>query len=191
MNVVKPMSLGDFLAWEERQTLRYEFDGFRPVAMTGGTAAHAFIQRNLAISVGGRLKGKPCKFAGSDLKVEVTGRIRYPDGVVFCTPVGPRDKIVHAPVVIFEILSESTGRTDVVTKNREYEATPSVCRYVILAQDEIGGQMFERVGDQWLGHVLGPDTVLGLPEIGIELPLAELYEDVEFPAGTAQDATGA
>ena len=33
----KPMSLAEFLAWEERQELRYEFDGFRPVAVTGGT----------------------------------------------------------------------------------------------------------------------------------------------------------
>ena len=45
MNVVlrKPMSLDAFLDWEERQELRYEFDGFQPVAMTGGTFEHSAI----------------------------------------------------------------------------------------------------------------------------------------------------
>lgn len=183
MNVAlsRPMSLVEFLKWEDRQPLRHEFDGLHPIAMTGGTPAHAGIQRNLAISIGGRLRGKPCRFYGSDLKVEVAGSIRYPDGFVVCAPIPPQDKVVREPVVVFEVMSESSWRTDTMTKNREYAATPSVRRYVILAQDEIGGQMFERIGDEWLGHVLAPESVLRMPEIGIEVPLSELYEDVELP----------
>ena len=69
--VRKPMSLAEFLEWEERQELRYEFDGVEPSAMTGGTVAHATIQRNLAVAIGGRLRGKPCQFYGSDLKIRV------------------------------------------------------------------------------------------------------------------------
>ncbi len=38
-----PITLAEFLAWEERQELRHEFDGFAPVAMTGGTRAHETI----------------------------------------------------------------------------------------------------------------------------------------------------
>ena len=49
----KPMTLDEFLAWEERQELRYEFDGFQPVAMTGGTFAHDAVSINLAVVVGG------------------------------------------------------------------------------------------------------------------------------------------
>jgi hypothetical protein len=67
--VRKPWTLNEFLAWEERQELRHEFDGFQPVAMTGGSLAHATIQANLAISIGGRLRGTLCRFLGSDLKV--------------------------------------------------------------------------------------------------------------------------
>ena len=37
------MTREKFLAWEEKQELRYEFDGFRPIAMTGGTYSHAQI----------------------------------------------------------------------------------------------------------------------------------------------------
>src|SRR5271169_2727952 len=66
LTVRKPMTLAEFLAWEERQELRYEFDGSEPVAMAGGSLAHAAIQRNLALALGSRLRGKPCQFFGSD-----------------------------------------------------------------------------------------------------------------------------
>jgi len=112
----KPVTLAQFLDWEETQPLRHEFDGFRPIAMTGGIANHAAVQRNLAISVGGRLRGQPCRFVGSDLKIEVAGWIRYPDSFVFCSPLPGSAKLVRDPVVIFEVLSESTTRTDLITK---------------------------------------------------------------------------
>jgi Uma2 family endonuclease len=182
MNVAlqKRMTLAEFLDWEGHQPLRYEFDGDQPIAMTGGTLAHALVQRNLAISVGGRLRGRPCQFVGNDLKVEVVGKIRYPDGFVFCSAPLAQSTVVRDPVVIFEVLSDSTARSDLVTKNHEYAATPSVQRYVILSQDEVAGTMFERVGSDWVGHLLAADAVLRMPEIGIEVPLAEFYEGVDF-----------
>jgi Uma2 family endonuclease len=78
------MSLADFLDWEERQELRYEFDGFRPCGMVGGTAAHAVVQRNLIAALTNRLRGKPCQPFGSELKIAVAASIRYPDGFVVC-----------------------------------------------------------------------------------------------------------
>jgi Uma2 family endonuclease len=180
MALLQPISLAQFLDWEERQELRHEFDGLRPIAMTGGTAGHAAILRNLAIAIGGRLRGKPCRFYGNDLKIEVAGRVRYPDGFVICTPLAAQDKIAREPVVIFEVLSDGTARTDLVSKNREYAATPSVRRYVVLSQDEIGGTLFERVGADWIGHLLGPQSILRMPEIGIEVPIPEFYEGVEI-----------
>jgi len=41
--VLKPMTLEGFLDWESQQELKYEFDGFQPVAMTGVSAAHSRI----------------------------------------------------------------------------------------------------------------------------------------------------
>ena len=135
-----------FLMWEERQELRYEFDGFQPIAMTGGTAAHAMIQHNLHRVIGGRLSGSPCRFFGSDLKIETAIGFRYPDGFVTCSPVFASDTTAREPVVIFEVLSDNTARTDLVTKNHEYSAIPSVQRCIVLAQDEVAGSMFERTG---------------------------------------------
>jgi Uma2 family endonuclease len=135
----KPLTLETFLAWEGGQPLRYEFDGFRTIAKTGGTAGHALIQINLAIAVGGRLRGTPCRFVGSDLKIQVGDRIRYPDGFVYCGPFQADRRVIDDPVVIFEVLNESTSSTDLITKNAEYAATPSVRRNIVLAQDAIAG----------------------------------------------------
>ena len=182
MNVAlrQRMSLAEFLAWEERQELRYEFDGFQVYAMVGGTAAHSIVQRNLLAALTIRLRGKPCQPFGSHLKIEVAGSIRYPDAFVVCTPVPPRATVVTDPVVIFEILSESTARVDHVTKNAEYRATPSVQRYVMLEQDSQAATVFAREGERWVGSLLTGDAMLSMPEIGIEVPLAELYEGLDF-----------
>ncbi len=176
----KPMTLPEFLEWESGQEFRYEFDGFQPVAMTGGTRAHAAIQRNLAVSLSGRLRGKPCNFLGSDLKIEAAGRIRYPDGFVVCSPGPNTSTVVTDPIVVFEILSPSTSSTDRIEKHEEYRATPSIQRYVILEQDRIAATVFARDGDDWLGHVFLDGTILAMPEIGIDVPLAEFYDGLVF-----------
>src|SRR5438874_2492293 len=118
----KPMSLAEFLAWEEGQEGRWEFDGFQPVAMTGGTAAHAILQRNLMFQIGSRLRGQPCQMFGSDLKIEAAGATRYPDAFITCQPVAANATVVREPVIVFEVLSPSTSGTDRFTKNREYAA---------------------------------------------------------------------
>ena len=188
MNVIlrKPMTVPQFLAWEERQEARYEFDGTKPVAMAGGTAAHAAIQRNLIVALGSRLRGRPCQPYGSDLKVEVAGRIRYPEAFVVCTPVPPRTTVVTNPVVIFEVLSEGTAHDDLVVKNAEYRATPSVQRYVILQQTHAGAIMFSRKGEDWVAETLVADGVLRMPEIGLDVPLSDIYADVELTGEAAE-----
>jgi Uma2 family endonuclease len=179
----KPMTLAEFLEWEEGQPVRYEFDGFGPVAMTGGTYGHSTIQRNLAFALTGRLRGKPCQFQGSDLKIQVgDGHIRYPDGMVVCSPVDRTATVVHEPVVVFEVLSPSTAAKDRIVKAREYQATPSIRRYVMLEQDSVGATVYARSGETWTHEILVADSILSLPEIGVSLPLAELYEGIVFEA---------
>ena len=182
MNVVsrRPMDRDEFLVWEMQQQRKFEFDGTQPVAMTGGTAAHAAIQRNLITALTNRLRGQPCRPFGSELKIDVAGSFRYPDAFVVCVPVAPKDRVVTEPVVVFEVLSESTAATDRIRKNCEYRDTPSIQRYVILEQDEIGAMVFYRSHEDWVGHVQGPGATLAMPEIGIELPLDELYEGIVF-----------
>jgi Uma2 family endonuclease len=101
----RSMTLPEFLEWEEGQPLRYEFDGVGPVAMVGGSVRHAQIQRNLAFALTARLRGRPCQFLGSDLKIQTEeDHARYPDGIVICSPLTGSEIIVDAPIVIFEVL---------------------------------------------------------------------------------------
>jgi Uma2 family endonuclease len=176
----RPMTLAEFLAWEERQELRYEFDGFQPVAMTGGTARHESIGGTLRALLHQRLRGGPCRLWGPTAKIEVQGRIRYPDAYVSCTPVAPDATIIPGPVVVFEVLSPTTSRIDRIEKLSEYQATPSIQRYVILEQDSIAAMVFSRHGDEWTVSVLTEADILRMPEISVELALAEIYADVEF-----------
>ncbi len=176
----EPVTIEKFLEWEAKQPLRYEFDGFQAIAMAGGTEQHSAIQRNLAIAVGSRLRGKPCQFYGSDLKIETVETIRYPDGFVVCSPFVAGATRVPDPVVIFEVLSDDSAQRDLVIKNQEYAGVASVLRYIVVSQDNMAGAMFERVGADWVGRLLHADTILRMPEIDIEVPLAELYEGIDL-----------
>jgi Uma2 family endonuclease len=187
MNVAlrQPWTVERFLAWEELQDLRYEFDGIGPVAMTGGTEAHAMIHAALLAAVGTRLNRRPCRILGSDLKLVTVDRVRYPDAMILCSPVQPQRSTVQDPIIVFEILSRSTASIDLIGKNREYAAIPSIQRYVVLEQTEIAAIVFSRKGEDWVTEIVtGGDAILALPEVGVEFPLAELYRDIPLaPAG--------
>ena len=97
------------------------------------------------------------------------------------------ETIIDAPVVIFEVLSPSTTQTDRFVKAREYQGMPSVQRYVMLEQDSINAVVYARAGDAWTHEILVADSILALPEIEVELPLAELYEGIVFEAQDQPD----
>ena len=180
------MALDEFLAWERRQELRYEFDGFEAVAMTGGTLNHSTLATDLVAALRSRLR-PGCRAYRGDVKILVAGRVRYPDAAVTCSPIDGQSDILPNPVVVFEVLSHSTASIDRVTKNAEYAATPSIQRYVMLEQVRIGATVFARDGEKWVGTVLLDGAVLAMPEIGVELPLRDLYAGVELPPSETDD----
>jgi Uma2 family endonuclease len=185
--LTKPTSVEAFLAREEHQELRWEIDGFAPVAVTGGNFAHAAIERNLITGLTNRLRGNSCHALGSDFKVMVADNIRYPDAMAFRRPMDAHARLIEDPVVVFETLSLSTALTDRIIKNRECRDTPSIRRYVLLEQDQPAATVFERKDSDWIGHLPVDATTLAMPGIGIEIPLADLYEDLSFEAPTATD----
>jgi len=187
MNVAlqKPWTPERFLAWAEAQEDRYEFDGIRPVAMTGGNQNHDRITVNIATALRARLRGKPCSNHGPNLGVRTIGSaIRYPDAFITCTKFPGTDKIAPNVVVVFEVLSPTSGAIDRITKVREYEAVPSILRYVIVESVTAGLQVLHRSNGEapWTVHALTKDDVLALPEVGMDISVAEFYEDVEFEA---------
>src|ERR1700712_2939807 len=175
----QPMTIVEFLVWEERQELRWEFDGFHPLAMTEDNRSHAIISGNICFAVQTRF-GTQCRVFGPTMKTEVSGSIRYPDAFVACTPGPAKQTVITDPVVVFEVLSESTSRIDRIEKLREYSATPSIQRYVILEQDAIAAMVFVRKGTDLVAEALMSDDILRMPEIEIEVPMAEFYTDIDL-----------
>src|ERR1019366_2817128 len=187
----KPLRRTQFLAWEERQELRYEFDGFQPVAMTGGTVAHDRITLNPHKCLDARLAGKSRRPPGPNIKIIVDGRARYPDAIIVCHPGSPNASVVDDPGVVFEVLSDGTANTDRIAKNREYRATPSIQRYVSLEQTHAAAIVFVRAEPDWLSEIVaGDNAILHLSEIGIDLLLDKINGNVGLSQDRADDPHG-
>ncbi len=159
--------------------------------MAGGSEPHALIASNVVREVGNRLKGKPCRAYGSDLRVlsDATGDYAYPDVTVVCGPTEfgrapDGQRTVTNPKLIVEVLSPSTEADDRGAKFDGYRAVPSFEQYVLVAQDRPYALTFLRQPDgTWsMRPYIGPDAVVALPAIGVELPMADVYADVTFPA---------
>jgi Uma2 family endonuclease len=180
---VPAMTRDQFFDWAEAQDARYEFDGFEPVAMTGGNLNHNRIAFNIHRTLHGRLKGGRCEALGLDAGVATIGdTARYPDAVVTCSPAQGGSRLVPNPVVVFEVISPTSGHVDRIVKVREYAAVGSIRRYVIVESASVGLTVHERreAGQQWSVTTLMADDLLILPDIGVEIPVAEIYEGVDF-----------
>ena len=184
----KIMTRHEFFDWAEAQDTRYEFDGVQPVAMTGGTLGHSAITGNVIRQLANRLAGKGCRPLGPDAGVATVGdAVRYPDAVVTCTPFNRQDRLVPNPVVVFEVISPTSGRIDRIIKLHEYQAVPSIRRYVIVESDAMAVTALSRdqANEPFRAAGLTEADTLSLPEVGIEIPVAALYEGVAFD-GTDQ-----
>ncbi len=107
------MTRDQFLDWVQAQEGRYEFDGFQPVAMTGGTANHSRIIRKLHVALSARLGGTGCEALGPDAGLATVGdAVRYPDAMVTCAKFPGSSLLIPGVVVVFEVLSPTSGRAD-------------------------------------------------------------------------------
>jgi Uma2 family endonuclease len=172
----------DFLAWVQGQRERYEFVGGRLIMMAGGSEDHNDIQVNLLAALKRRLRGGPCKPNGSDLLVRIDERTgRFPDASVTCGREGRN--YVTMPVAIFEILSPATELADRTEKRRDYQRLASLRHYVLIAQDAPRIEAYTRDKRSWrFVELEGIGAVLALEALGIELPLAEVYDGLSLPA---------
>ena len=179
------MTRDEFFAWTDAQEARYEFDGNVPVAMVRTSINHGLICQNLWRALRRRLESGPCIVLGPDAGLATVGEaVRYPDALVTCAKQSGRDYLVSGVLVVAEVLSPSSGRVDRIIKLMEYRAVPTILRYVILEQASIGASVFHRAraGQDWTAFPLTADQTLDLPEIGISIPMNELYDGVNLAA---------
>ena len=185
MNVVlrKPTTRKEFFQWAEAQEGRYEFDGFQPVAMTGGTNNYGLIVANIIAELKNKLKRTACRVmpAESGGVATIGENTRYPDASMTCSPVQGQDRLIPNPVVVFKVVSESNAHTDRFTKMREYHEVPSIKRYVLVEQATPVVVSYTREGNEpWAATSLSIDDMLAMPEIGIEIPVSDIFDGISF-----------
>ncbi len=180
------MSVEQYLSQETDGDLRHEYLGGYLYAMAGAKTVHNRIASSFLIRVGSQLVDHPCEAFNSDMKVRIQmashTRFYYPDGMVVCTPNPPDDPYQDQPVVVAEVISESTRRTDEGEKREAYLSIPTLRVYLLIEIDRPQVVAYRR--DETNGfqseYYSGLDCVVPLEEISATLPLRDLYQRVEF-----------
>jgi Uma2 family endonuclease len=184
-------TIDEYLRIERDSIDKHEFHDGEILAMSGGSVVHSLISSNVIQTLGNRLKGRKCRAYDSNLRVRTgeLSRYVYPDATVICGPpqIDPADskgETVMNPRVIVEVLSPSTEGYDRGDKFEGYRQTPSLEEYVLVSQNIPRIEVFSRRPDgSWLFTPdAGLEAAAKLLCLELELPLADVYADVEFPS---------
>jgi Uma2 family endonuclease len=179
------VSVDEYLAGEVTSPVKHEYLGGVVYAMAGGRNLHNLIAGNVFASLHARLRGSDCQPCNSDTKIRIHVptqiRFYYPDASVVCRSNPPTDAFQDEPVVVVEVLSRKTRRVDEGEKREAYETIPSLMAYLLVEQETAAVVVLRR-GRNGFDRELyrGAGAVIPLPELGIELPLAEVYERADF-----------
>jgi len=174
-----------YLEGEKVATERHVFINGEVVAMTGATKMHNRLTRRLARLFDDRLAGGPCEAFSTDVKVRITtlndDRFYYPDLHVECAPLTPHEYYSERPVLILEVLSESTERGDRSDKFYAYRRLPSLMDYVLVAQDAYRVEVYRRAMD-WDLEIYGEGQRFHLAALDGELSVDDIYRDILPPS---------
>jgi Uma2 family endonuclease len=187
----------EYLEMEREAEVRHEYLDGEIFEMSGESLSHGRICTNLVAELRNQLRGKPCDVLSKDTKVcsgwlpsprrMMKGLFSYPDVVVVCGQPQFHDEYEHIltnPNVIIEVLSETTEKFDRGEKFYRYRAhLHTLTDYVLVAQARPYVEHFSRSeGEAWMfTSSEGLEAKLRLASIGCALPLAEVYDRVEFP----------
>ena len=174
----EPWTVERFLAWEDKQEGKHEFDGRRIIAITGESRAHQIIVHNLQRLLEDLLDLERFEVL-AEMRLAYGGWVRYPDVLVCPGPLPDATRTLRDAVVAFEVLSGDTARTDRETKRLEYAAVPSLRRYILIEQTRRAALVLERAAEGWVEMPVVAGAI-PLPELGIELPLEAIYRRVRF-----------
>lgn len=177
------VSVEDFLKDELQSPVKREYVAGAVFAMVGATNAHNLIASNTLVTVGSQLKGRSCRAFNSDTKIRIqmSGPVRfyYPDVSVVCNANPLSDTFQDEPVVIFEVLSESTRRLDDGEKREAYFTIPGLMHYVLLEQDSPAAIVYRRVGQSFVRSEFQTlNDVISLKDLDLTLRLSDLYAGI-------------
>ena len=181
------LSLAEYNQLEEENDWRYEYHDGEVVAMAGGDPVHSLIANNTSYLLTGALLKKKCSVFNSDAKYHVASvnKSYYPDVSVICGPAERSEHDTRAltnPILLVEVLSESTAARDRGEKFEAYSQLPSLREYVLVAQDKWTVQTYYRESPKHLWEMQwfkGEEAVVDLRSLDVSLPLSALYRRTE------------
>jgi len=178
------MTAEEYLEWEAKQELRYEYIDGEILAMTGGTLPHNSIALNFYTALRPHLRQKSCQAYVSDAKVKPSqlSRYFYPDLVVTCDSddLKARD-FIQNPKIIVEVLSPGTETYDRTKKFKYYRQIPTLQEYVLVDSEEITVEVYRRgEGKMWLYYEYEAGEIIALQSIEFECAIELLYEGIVF-----------
>ena len=178
----------EYLKAERRAEFKSEYYDGQVFARAGGHPRHHRIATNVTGRLFAALEGGPCQVFNSDMRVHIpaTGLCTYPDASVVCgEPVFFQTDNLVNPIVIFEVLSQSTERHDRTTKFFHYQSIPSLKEYLMVSQQSHSITHCTRLGDEeWRIETFGEERdSIRLPTIGVELQFAQIYAGADSLPG--------
>jgi Uma2 family endonuclease len=178
----------EYLAFEREAETKHEFFDGRIYAMSGASLPHIRIVRNLMRALDNVLQGTNCEPLANDMRVRTADNFyTYPDVVVVCGKPELEDDAHDTllnPRILIEVLSPSTENYDRVRKFDKYRTITTVSDYVMVAQDrpQVIQAMRQTDNTDWLTSWRnGLDDVLNLKFIARQIPLREIYRQIDFP----------
>jgi Uma2 family endonuclease len=181
-----------YLDWEAQQPDKHEFVAGQVYAMVGARDAHVTTALNVASTLKGGLRGGPCRVYISDMKlrVEAEDAFFYPDVLVSCDPRDrAEDRFKAYPVLLVEVLSESTAAYDRGRKFAAYRTLATLEEYVLADPASRTVDVFRRdEAGRWVLYAYAGEDTVELASVEVRIPLAAVFEDVEAPGAEAPGA---
>jgi len=178
----------EYLALEAKSERKHEYYDGEIFAMAGASPDHVRIVGNLARILGTQFYNQPCEVFTADLRVKTKRELyTYPDAAIVCEEPnfeGLKLKTLTNPLVLLEVLSDSTEEYDRKIKFEHYKMILSLREYVLISQDEARVEVFIKGTDgKWPEAPLiysGLDASAKFAAVPCQLPLADIYHKVEF-----------
>ena len=171
-------SVDDYLNFEMSSDIKHEFIDGQIYAMAGVSANHERISGNVYRKFGNHLENSPCEPFGSDMKLRVNSNFFYPDVLVDCKFDNSTPYFSTTPVIIVEVLSRSTRKTDETLKLMSYINIPSLQEYVMIEQDFVDVAVLRRK-DNWFTQHYFLGDVITFESIGLTLSVEDIYQRVD------------
>ncbi|MBL1263201.1 Uma2 family endonuclease [Methylomicrobium sp. RS1] len=168
----------EYLKSELTSDFKREYLDGQAYAMAGAGYNHNCIAGNVFRKFGNHLERKPCTPFMADMKVRLGKDYVYPDVVVDCSKMSGSDMFSENPVLIVEVLSKSTRKTDTAVKLLRYINLPSLQEYVLIEPDFVSVQVLRR-NRHWLPEYYFLDDSVPFESIGLKLTVEEIYDRVD------------